>query len=104
ERGPARGAGLTLAQRLLEEKGAARNLFQEEERTMNSATGKQWEGRWDQLKGKVKQAWGVLTDDDLKKVEGKYDQVVGLIKTMTALTALTALICQPTPHDDRPCR
>jgi len=29
------------------------------------------EGNWKQLKGKVQQQWGKLTDDDLKLVEGK---------------------------------
>ncbi len=51
-----------------------------------NATSQKWEGRWDQLKGKVKQAWGMLTDDDLKQVEGKYDQLIGLIKTKTGKT------------------
>ena len=51
-----------------------------------SATAQKWEGRWEQLKGKVKQAWGVLTDDELKQVEGKYDQLVGLLKTKTGRT------------------
>jgi uncharacterized protein YjbJ (UPF0337 family) len=51
-----------------------------------NATAQKWEGRWEQLKGKVKQAWGVLTDDDLKQVEGKYDQLIGLLKTKTGKT------------------
>ncbi len=42
-----------------------------------------WEGRWDQLKGKAKQAWGDLTDDDLDVAEGNYDEFVGRIKERT---------------------
>jgi uncharacterized protein YjbJ (UPF0337 family) len=42
-----------------------------------------WEGRWDQFKGKVKQTWGDLTDDDLDVAEGNYDEMVGKIKTRT---------------------
>lgn len=42
-----------------------------------------WEGRWDQLKGKVKQHWGDLTDDDVDVAEGQYDELVGRIKTRT---------------------
>ena len=42
-----------------------------------------WEGRWDQLKGKAKQAWGDLTDDDLDVADGNYDEFVGRIKERT---------------------
>ena len=42
-----------------------------------------WEGRWDQLKGKAKQNWGELTDDDLDVAEGNYDELVGRIKERT---------------------
>ena len=37
-------------------------------------------GQWKQLKGKVKEKWGDLTDDDLDKVSGKRDQLVGTIQ------------------------
>jgi uncharacterized protein YjbJ (UPF0337 family) len=46
-----------------------------------------WEGRWDQLKGKVKQVWGDITDDDLDVAEGNYDELVGRIKERTGETA-----------------
>ena len=39
----------------------------------------QVEGKFEQLKGKVKATWGKLTDDDLKLVAGKRDQLVGKI-------------------------
>lgn len=42
-----------------------------------------WEGRWDQLKGKAKQTWGDLTDDQLDVAEGNYDELVGKIKEQT---------------------
>lgn len=38
------------------------------------------EGNWKQFKGKVKEQWGDLTDDDLDKIEGKRDQLVGSIQ------------------------
>lgn len=41
------------------------------------------EGRWDQIKGRVKEAWGVITDDDLTKTAGRWDQVVGVIMVKT---------------------
>ena len=37
----------------------------------------QADGNWKQFKGKVKEKWGKLTDDDLTVVEGKRDQLVG---------------------------
>lgn len=37
-------------------------------------------GNWKQFKGKVKEKWGDLTDDDMTVVEGKRDQLVGKIQ------------------------
>jgi uncharacterized protein YjbJ (UPF0337 family) len=51
-----------------------------------SPTKQKWEGRWDQLKGRVKTLWGTLTDDELTKVQGDYDRTVGLIKERTGKT------------------
>ncbi len=50
---------------------------------MNDGTENKWSGRWDQLKGKAKQSWGDLTDDDLGVAEGQYDEMVGKIKERT---------------------
>jgi len=50
---------------------------------VKNATKQKWEGRWEQLKGKAKQAWADLTDDDLLRVEGDYEELVGTIKTRT---------------------
>ena len=50
---------------------------------MDNGWQKKWDGRWDQFKGKVKQAWGQLTDDDCDVAEGNYDEMVGRIKTRT---------------------
>lgn len=38
------------------------------------------EGNWKQIKGKVKEQWADLTDDDLTKIEGKRDQLVGRVQ------------------------
>lgn len=35
---------------------------------------------WKQFKGKVKEQWGKLTDDDMTIIEGKRDQLVGKIR------------------------
>ncbi|HAU5565788.1 TPA: CsbD family protein [Serratia fonticola] len=37
-------------------------------------------GNWKQFKGKVKEKWGKLTDDDMDVAEGKRDQLVGRIQ------------------------
>ena len=37
-------------------------------------------GDWNQTKGKIKQAYGDLSDDDLKYEEGKDDELVGRIQ------------------------
>jgi uncharacterized protein YjbJ (UPF0337 family) len=37
-------------------------------------------GDWKQFKGKVKEAWGKLSDDQLDLVAGKRDQLVGAIQ------------------------
>lgn len=38
------------------------------------------EGNWKQIKGKVKEQWGKLTDDDLDVIAGKRDQLLGRIQ------------------------
>ncbi len=37
-------------------------------------------GNWNELKGKIKQQYGELTDDDLIYEEGKDDELVGRIQ------------------------
>src|SRR3954464_12431844 len=38
------------------------------------------EGNWKQVKGKVKEQWGKLTDDDLDVINGRRDQLEGKIQ------------------------
>ena len=38
------------------------------------------EGNWKQFKGRVKEKWGDLTDDDLDKINGQRDQLEGIIQ------------------------
>jgi uncharacterized protein YjbJ (UPF0337 family) len=38
------------------------------------------EGNWKQFKGKVKEQWGRLTDDDLDVISGRRDQLAGKIQ------------------------
>jgi uncharacterized protein YjbJ (UPF0337 family) len=37
-------------------------------------------GNWNEMKGKMKQEYGNLTDDDLKREEGKDDELVGRLQ------------------------
>lgn len=37
-------------------------------------------GQWTQIRGQVKQWWGMLTDDDLNKINGKRDQLIGKLQ------------------------
>ena len=37
-------------------------------------------GNWKQFKGKVKEQWGKLTDDDLQQIDGKREELIGKIQ------------------------
>lgn len=42
-----------------------------------------WEtvkGNWNELSGKIKEKWGQLTDDDMAVVDGRRDQLVGILQ------------------------
>jgi uncharacterized protein YjbJ (UPF0337 family) len=39
-----------------------------------------FEGKWKRMRGQAKVWWGKLTDDDLQKVDGKLDQLLGLLQ------------------------
>lgn len=43
-------------------------------------------GGWNELKGKIKQAYADLTDDDLKWEEGKDDETLGRLQQKTGKT------------------
>jgi uncharacterized protein YjbJ (UPF0337 family) len=60
---------------------------------MNKLT---FKGDWDQVKGRLKQKYGQLTDDDLVYSEGKVDELVGrLEKTLgVAKDKITKLISE----------
>ncbi len=46
----------------------------------------QFEGKWKQLKGTVKQRWGKLTDDDVTRLSGKKDELVGKLQERYGIT------------------
>lgn len=45
-----------------------------------SATNDKIKGNWNELKGKAKQEYGTLTDDDLAYEEGKEDELLGRLQ------------------------
>ena len=40
-------------------------------------------GNWNEIKGKLHERWGQLTNDDLQKARGSVDQLVGVIQRKT---------------------
>lgn len=50
---------------------------------MNAGGTMDWnviEGKWTQMKGKAREEWGDLTDDDLDQIGGRKDQLVGKLQ------------------------
>lgn len=39
-----------------------------------------FEGKWHEMKGKVKEKWGKLTDDDLTEIDGKSENIIGKLQ------------------------
>jgi len=39
-----------------------------------------FKGKWKEIKGSVKAKWGNLTDDDVTKVEGQSEKLVGILQ------------------------
>lgn len=37
-------------------------------------------GKWKQVKGNIKKQWGKLTDDDLDKIKGDSEKLIGKIQ------------------------
>ncbi len=46
----------------------------------------QLKGDWNIAKGKLKQRWATLTDDDLQFIEGQSDELIGRIQKRTGET------------------
>jgi uncharacterized protein YjbJ (UPF0337 family) len=48
----------------------------------------QIKGQWNEVKGRLKEHWGQLTDDDLTRAEGSADKLVGVVQQKTGATRL----------------
>jgi uncharacterized protein YjbJ (UPF0337 family) len=44
------------------------------------------EGNWMQAKGRIREAWASLTDDELEEAQGNWEQLVGKIQAKTGET------------------
>lgn len=40
-------------------------------------------GRWNEVKGRLQEHWGQLTEDDLQQVKGSADQLIGMVQRKT---------------------
>lgn len=47
-------------------------------------------GSWKQLKGRVKEQWGDLTDDEITEIEGSREALIGKIQTKYGRTRMEA--------------
>ena len=43
-------------------------------------------GNWEELKGKVRQAWGKLTDDDVSRFKGNWEELSGHVQKQYGYT------------------
>ena len=39
-----------------------------------------FQGKWEEVKGQMKQVWGKLTDDDLKQIQGNQEALFGKLR------------------------
>jgi uncharacterized protein YjbJ (UPF0337 family) len=54
--------------------------------SQNSSAGLKIKGNWNEMKGKIKQQYANLTDDDLLYEEGKEDELFGRLQKKTGHT------------------
>jgi uncharacterized protein YjbJ (UPF0337 family) len=57
---------------------AAKEITQTKEMDMNEDIIK---GNWKELKGKIRQQWGKLTDDDVSTMQGTYEELSGKLQS-----------------------
>ncbi|TWU25126.1 hypothetical protein Pla52o_14240 [Novipirellula galeiformis] len=50
------------------------------------ANREQIRGHWNEVKGRLKEHWAQLTDDDLRRAEGSTDRLVGVVQQKTGAT------------------
>jgi uncharacterized protein YjbJ (UPF0337 family) len=60
-------------------------LLTKQKKEMKNIT--ELKGNWSEIKGKLKQKFGRLTDDDLLFLEGKQDELFGRLQTKLGKTS-----------------
>lgn len=50
---------------------------------MSTPLEQRFQGSWRQARGRIREAWGSLTDDDIDRSEGKLEQLIGRIEERT---------------------
>ena len=56
----------------------------------DSATWDRIAGNWKRLSGSAKQRWGELTDDDVARIDGEREQLVGKVQETYGITRMQA--------------
>ena len=46
----------------------------------------QMKGNWNQAKGAIKAKWSDLTDDDLTRIDGEKDKLIGIVQERYGIT------------------
>ncbi|MGF1454548.1 MAG: CsbD family protein [Alphaproteobacteria bacterium] len=46
----------------------------------------QIKGDWKQLSGRLKETWGALTDDDIARINGQRDQLIGKLQSLYGIS------------------
>lgn len=60
---------------------------------MEMQTGRDWterlqdEGVWERIKGKIRETWADLTDDEVEQARGNFEQFSGRVKQQTGESA-----------------
>jgi uncharacterized protein YjbJ (UPF0337 family) len=47
-------------------------------------------GKWKQLRGEIKTTWGKLTNDEIDRIEGDFDKLVGTLQEKYGYTKMEA--------------
>ncbi|KAB3530039.1 CsbD family protein [Alkaliphilus serpentinus] len=45
-----------------------------------------FKGKWNQLKGTIKETWGKLDDDVIMEIDGNYDVLIGKLQELYGVT------------------
>jgi uncharacterized protein YjbJ (UPF0337 family) len=61
-------------------------LVPRDQRFLNAMNKLSFRGNWNEIKGKLKQKYGNLTDDDLTFIQGKEDELLGRLQQRTGQT------------------